>query len=360
MNKILITAIVLAGLAHDAGATNRTPLVLIGGTVTPIASTDMLSVPGGISTGALTATGVVALGAVNIQGALNGPFIANITIPSTAYAFGEMFVYNIDGVVPAFPADLFATVIHVSATADTTTHTQHAGAAAFEVTGSRSAGANDMTNTALELIASGAQVNEAIRVLAGDTVISAGNVSIDGAGANLFQTSSTGFIATLGTMFAEGAGNAAIDITAGPTNSIQIRNVAGVIGLNNASASALTITNNGGGAFTALKLSGAATAATTVWLSPNAPASVNHGSFGTGSTNMAGNVTGIGSFTSVVLTFSSAFPNRSWCTATPNGSGLLQIITVANSASAPTFSCFLGSTGIASNCVDFTYTCQGQ
>ena len=106
---------------------------------------------------------------------------------------------------------------------------------------------------------------------------------------------------------------------------------------------------------------GTGTAVDQVWLSAVAPTSVSHGTLGTGSSDSVGNVTSIGANTSVVLTYSVAFPNRSWCQATPNThAGLVEVIIVTNSASAPTFSCFAATTGAASNCEDFTYWCTGQ
>ncbi len=104
---------------------------------------------------------------------------------------------------------------------------------------------------------------------------------------------------------------------------------------------------------------GTGTAADQIWLSPTAPTSVSHGSLGTGSTNTVGNVTGVGAFTTVVLTFSnSGFPNRSWCRASPETGS--QIINITRSATAPTFSCIDSLTQAAANCVDFTYWCSGQ
>lgn len=356
--------IVLLLVSATAAATPRSPLVLIGGKIQPIANTDLLSVPGGISTGDLTATGTVALGALTNQMAINGPFIVNATLTDPAYAFGEMFVYNVSGVVPAFPSDLFVQVIHNSAQADTTMHTQHSGGIAIEVTGSRSAGSNDQTNTALEIIAENAQVNEAIRVFAGDTVLSAGNLSVDGSGANIFQTSSTGFIAAIGKLYAENsAGDSAIDITANTTAAIKCRVSPCILDANNASTSYLLAQNNGAGAFGGLKLSGAAgggSATTTVILSPLAASSVNHGSLGTGSTNIAGTITGIGANTSVVLTFGGGGFTRSFCTANPIANTIPEYIVVAQGSTTVTFSCFNTTLGTAANCNDLVYHCPGQ
>lgn len=90
----------------------------------------------------------------------------------------------------------------------------------------------------------------------------------------------------------------------------------------------------------------------------SAPTASN-GTVGTGSTDWWGNITTIGA-TSTVLTFSTPFANRAWCGAGPNGAGTSDVIVVTNSKSAPTFSCFNSTTGIAVNCVDFTYECAGQ
>ena len=89
--------------------------------------------------------------------------------------------------------------------------------------------------------------------------------------------------------------------------------------------------------------------------------SPNHGALGTGSTNWWGNVTGIGANNSVVLTLGGGgFLARGWCQAAANTSTTTEVIVVTNSATTPTFSCFSSTTGLGSNCVDFTYSCVGQ
>jgi len=96
-------------------------------------------------------------------------------------------------------------------------------------------------------------------------------------------------------------------------------------------------------------------------LSPRLATSVNHGSLVATSTDFAGTIAGIGA-TSVVLTFTgpggSGFGTTSQCVVTPIG-GTPQLITVTNSATAPTFSCFAATTGAAANCVDLNYHCVG-
>lgn len=89
------------------------------------------------------------------------------------------------------------------------------------------------------------------------------------------------------------------------------------------------------------------------------PPTVNNGTVATGSTDWFGNITGVGA-TTTALTFNVAFATRAWCGATPNGTGTSEVIVVTNSKTAPTFSCFNSTTGIAANCVDFTYECVGQ
>lgn len=98
------------------------------------------------------------------------------------------------------------------------------------------------------------------------------------------------------------------------------------------------------------------------WISsPSAP-SANHGTLSTGATGAWGQVTSIGSFTSVALTWASAFANDSLCTTQPNSTSVAieNIVVTAHSASAVTFSCFSVATGVAANCDDFTYTCAGR
>lgn len=94
----------------------------------------------------------------------------------------------------------------------------------------------------------------------------------------------------------------------------------------------------------------------------NAPTSVSHGTITTGSSNYAGSVTSVGANTSTTLTYSAAFTNRSFCTATvlSSGAGIGEIIIITPSASAPVFSCFDSTTAVAANCPDFSYICVGQ
>jgi hypothetical protein len=83
----------------------------------------------------------------------------------------------------------------------------------------------------------------------------------------------------------------------------------------------------------------------------------NHGALQAGSTNAFGSVTGVGAFTSVTLTFSAAYTNRSRCFIQAISG--VQAFTVSQSASAPVVSCF-DMAGVAANCVDFSYECVGQ
>lgn len=87
------------------------------------------------------------------------------------------------------------------------------------------------------------------------------------------------------------------------------------------------------------------------------PTGVNHGSLSASATNSSGHITGIGA-TSVTLTLSTTYGN-SHCVATFNDLAVApEIITVADSGTAPVFSCFNSTTGVASNCNDFTYRCD--
>lgn len=87
---------------------------------------------------------------------------------------------------------------------------------------------------------------------------------------------------------------------------------------------------------------------------------VSFGTLGIGSIDAVGNVTAIGAHTSVTLTYSAGagFTARSWCIAQPETG--IQQINVTRSQTAPVFSCFNTTTGVAENCVDFTYSCWGQ
>lgn len=89
---------------------------------------------------------------------------------------------------------------------------------------------------------------------------------------------------------------------------------------------------------------------------------VNFGSFTTGSTNFSGDVTSIGAHTAVILTYSSAFPNRSRCTANPISiSVTVETIVPVAVAGSVTFNCYsVAAAPILTNCDDFTYNCIGQ
>jgi hypothetical protein len=189
----------------------------------------------------------VSIGDINSQELINGPSLQSLVIPSSAYTYGEVNRIEISGPVPAFPADLFALVIRNSATADTTTHTQRSGGMAVEVTGTRSAGSNDMSNIAFECQATGAQTNNCIEALNGDVVVDAGNLTVQGTGNYIFETSSSGFIAAVGTLYAESAGTNAIDITAASTNAIKIRNATAQIDIDNAGSPTLLFYNANSG-----------------------------------------------------------------------------------------------------------------
>jgi hypothetical protein len=299
-----------------------------------------------------------AIGAANTQSTINGPTLQSFAIPSTAYAFGEVNREEITGVVPAFPADLFTHVIRTTVSSDTTAHSQHAGSLAVESACTRSAGANDLQCTGAEFSASGGQVNNAIHVLAGDTTFDGGGAITQNSGTAFFAGS---FLATSAatTFFAEGNGTNAIDISSTPTNAIKTRAAASQFDVENAAASSLTFYNASAGVFRmALGVGAAPTAGPT--FSPNPPTSVNHGALGAGSTDLAGNVTGVGANTSVTLTFSSPFPNHAWCTANANntGPGGFQVILVQLDRSHPAFLC--SEANAPANCDDFTYICIGQ
>lgn len=308
---------------------------------------------------ATTYTAPLTYGNINARNVINGPIVQQLTIPNTAYTLGELNQFFVNGVVPIFPNDLFQFVIKNSAVADTTAHSSHSGALAVEVTSTRSVGANDLTNTAFECTVTGGQVNECIHVLAGDIVI-------DGGG-NLVQNSGFAFLAGTfaavgGNFFAEGNGTNAIDISGAPTNEIRMRQAASLIDVQNAAPSSLTFYNSNDGVFRMI-LGANATPTGGDILSPNTPTSVSHGSLETGSTDWWGTVTGIGANTSVVLTYSSTFPARSRCVATPNSIAVAveTIVVTARSATSATFSCYsVAAAPILTNCDDFTYECSGQ
>lgn len=304
-----------------------------------------------------TATKVFTHGNVTGQELINGPTLQSFAIPNTAYGFGEVNRMEISGVVPAFPADLFVLVIRDSATADTTTHTQHSGAIAAEVTSTRSAGANDLTNTAIECTATGGQTNECLHVLAGDLVVDGGGNIIQNSGYAFLAGS---FVAAGGTFFAEGNGTNAIDISGTPTNSIKTRQASALFDIENAAASTLTFYNASQGT-TWVRFGNDSTPTGGPIISGAPPASANHGTLNAKASDHSFSVTSIGANTSVVVTYSHAFPNGSNCTVSPlNAAVVTEQIYPAAVAGSVTFSCFAVSSGLASNCDDFAAICVGN
>jgi len=296
------------------------------------------------------------IGSVPSQSLINGPTLQSFAIPSTAYAFGEVNREEISGVVPAFPADLFVHVIRNHATADTTTHTQHSGALAVEVDGTRSAGANDLTNTAFECEAKNGQINECIRVLAGDFVFDGGGAITQNSGTAFFGGQ---YLAATGPVIAEYNGGplGAIYISAnpGPTHSIYSNAADPSWDANFATLSVLTLQNDSGPF--ELKIAGPALSN---FISPNGVPAVNHGTISTKATDWVGNVTAVGANTSVTLTYTQTYPNGSYCQVTPlSDSVSIQQIIPNPGTHTVTFSCKAIVTGSADNCDDFTYSCVG-
>jgi hypothetical protein len=103
-----------------------------------------------------------------------------------------------------------------------------------------------LTNTALEVLASGAQSNEAVHILGGDLVFDGGGEIRQNSGIAFFGGT---FLAATGTFFAESSGTNAIDISGSPTNAIRMRAAASQIDVNNVAPSTLTFMNQGGGTF---------------------------------------------------------------------------------------------------------------
>jgi trimeric autotransporter adhesin len=183
--------------------------------------------------------------------------------------------------------------------------------------------------------------------VAGNNGVAVGSFALNAStgGANVGVGYNAGVTITSGVANTVVGYNNSTGITTGNANTIIGSNIGGLAaGLSNA---VLVADGNGNFRFqsTGMSIDGR-----------NAP-SVNHGALAAGSTNFAGRVTGVGANTSVTITFSGAFANGESCTAQPEGSP--QGIYWTPSASAPIVNCFDTTTGAASNCNDFRYTCPG-
>lgn len=310
---------------------------------------------------------VTTIGDVNTQTTINGPTIQNIVIPSTSYAYGEVNAISVTGPGVLYPGDVFLHADRNATDWNTTAHDQHGGVAAFESNLTHSAGSHVLVSTSLECdstitgaAATSNDVRECIRAFNGDITVDNGNLTLNGASANIFLTGSSSFFATLGSAFFEGI-TTGIDITSTIVlHAIKVRQQNSIFDFDNAAASSVTFQNDGSsGTFGGLKLSGLASTITTVWLSPLTPTSVSHGTLATGSTNTDGAITGIGSNTSVVLTPSASGGtfSHSWCVFTPSA---VQLVAAPPGTTTVTVSCFAAATGVAANCVDLTYHCLYQ
>ena len=313
---------------------------------------------GGAATGTFRTTNLIVdeqsnLGDLTHSTNLNGPTRQTVNITDPAYAFGELNLTTVTGIVPAHPLDLFMQVLRSDADADCTTDDQHSGGIAVQVSGSRSAGANTLVNTAIEVTAENAQVNYALRVLKGD-------FQFDGGGA-ITQNSGTAFfggtyLAATGPVIAENNGLYALYISAdpGPTSSIYSNAADPSWNAHNVTASVLKLWNDSA-PFT-LNIAGPVFS---VLLKPDGIATLSDGAFGAGSTALTGTITAVGAV-STTITYANPFPVRTRCFAQPLGA-VPQFITVsANTNALATFLCFAPTTGAAENCVDFNYWCVGQ
>ena len=150
---------VTAAAISAAGALSYTCTTFSGGGITNSAGADVMPISDGTNLIAPT---------TSTQILVDGPTLQSFNIPSTSYAYGEVNRWEIGGVVPAYPADLFVGVIRNTASADTTTHSQRSGGLAVETTGSISAGSNGFVAVGIEALASGGTQNLAFEALGGD------------------------------------------------------------------------------------------------------------------------------------------------------------------------------------------------
>ena len=160
---------VTAAAISAAGALSYTCTTFSGGGITNSAGADVMPISDGTNLIAPT---------TSTQILVDGPTLQSFNIPSTSYAYGEVNRWEIGGVVPAYPADLFVGVIRNTASADTTTHSQRSGGLAVETTGSISAGSNGLVAVGIESLASGGTQNLAFEALGGDVQIDTGALTV--------------------------------------------------------------------------------------------------------------------------------------------------------------------------------------
>lgn len=158
---------------------------------------------------------------INTVSVIDGPTSQMLTVPSYDYPYGEINIIDIGGVVPSWPADLFAQVTRVHAVADCSSHDQRSGAAAFENATTKQPGdTHTLVNVGAEFSAENGDYNLALEVLKGDAQIDHGSLALNEG--NVFAGG--GFVAgqTLytegpgGVVFATGGALASIRVVAGP------------------------------------------------------------------------------------------------------------------------------------------------
>ncbi len=200
----------------------------------------------------------------------------------------------------------------------------------------------------------------------GDHACASGDVSNSSAlGAFALESQTTGFNVGVGTFAGDtitsGVANTVVGyndttgITTGNGNTIIGSNVGGLAG---GLTGNIIIADGSGNIRIRCDSTGACTFDGGI-LSPGTP-TVNHGALSASSTNWVGDVTGVGAFTTVTLTYSTPFPTGSRCQVTPlNAAVAIEQIIPTPVAASVTFSCTAIVAGIAANCDDFTYSCVG-
>lgn len=283
---------------------------------------------------------------------INGRTVATST-NGTAHAFTLNYTPS-----ATMTSDNSGIYVAVGGTADATAGNVAVNGFNVDATTTRSAGGFSVITQGLRVFASGGQ-----DVRAGRFSATGGTAASYGVNATSTATAIDNF-GVLGSATGAGTNNYGGSFAAsGAGSNVSLRAMATGAGTTNIGGN---FTASGAGVNTAIKTdngnvllnvtSGEFRASNRMFGFDATPAA-NHGTIDTDSTDGAGNVTGVGAFTSVVITFGDTGYAEAWCTASPNANTVAEYITVTKSATAPTFNCFNSTTGVAANCNDFSYIC---
>lgn len=419
MLRFAIAAVVAFGIVPslfsnlrwgDIAGTGRRPLVLVAGQTQQIATTDYLSSIGGVTANAIaaaagdiettteTVSSTLTVAGDTTTGAFNAGVLAasltasqndwnpaglqtaryikatavgqanltGITAPTGSVSGRELCIENVGSSSITFVDQSSLSIVANRFAMQEGTSWQLLGLGSganggtfcffYDSTISRWVHVNNQHFPTIQVGSSGAFTVSSTGATATSTESLGGFANVQGATASVLAIANPTTFATSGSAMSSFNINCSNTSTRTSGTGV-LTNICGSFTATGAQVNNALVTNDGDVLLN--QTSGAVKIGSTPQIISTGTPAVNHGSLGTGSTNWDGDVTGIGGNTSVTLTYSVAFPNRSRCLAQVDSVVIPETIHVTNSASAPQFNC-IDMAGSAANCDNFSYHCTGQ